>query len=51
MKEEIQCLFNHFDKDKKGIISYHNFVSSLNREHLDLIKISKRILHYLEVFV
>ena len=48
MKEEIKAIFNYFDKEQQNCISYNNFISCLNREHLDLINISKRMIHYFE---
>ena len=49
MKEEITSLFKYFDRDNKGVISYHNFMSILHNEHMDMVKISKSMLHYFDV--
>ncbi|KAL4481140.1 hypothetical protein ABPG72_015095 [Tetrahymena utriculariae] len=47
-QEEIQALFEYFDKEDKKHISYHQFISMLNDGHLDFLKIRERIFEYLK---
>ncbi|EAS04958.2 EF hand protein (macronuclear) [Tetrahymena thermophila SB210] len=47
-QEEIQALFEYFDKEDKKHISYHQFISMLNDGHLDFLKIREKIFEYLK---
>lgn len=48
LKEELEKLFEYFDREKNKNISYHYFVQILMQDHMNFAKIRKRLTRYLD---
>ena len=45
---EMKQMFDYFDSQSRQAISYNNFITVLQKEHLDMLKIGQKIRTYLD---